>query len=375
MQIREPVPGDVLYDNYVTLSSWKAQPHVPRVLQMLKSLPGISHDARVVEIGSNDGSFLSAMRSDGFKDLLGIEPAADAVNAARKNGIETEHAFLTPALAAALRASRGPFDLVVSRQMLEHVEDLRGVREAIALLLRPGGHVFIEVPDFGFVVDNADYSAVWEEHVNYFTSAAMRRYLAPAAIDIVMEETVSFSGQALMVAGTLRSSAGRESARDAPRGAAGATGYAADAAPDEAELDRVRRFGGEWLQFRDTLRDEVRARRRDDGNVAVYGAGCRACQLINLTGIGADIAYVVDDQLEKQRRWLPGSRLRIAPTSELLAAGKGSCLLAVNAENEDAVIARLRSGPVGFRGRLASILPPSPRLLSSWLRSARPVAR
>ena len=36
-------------------------------------------------------------------------------------------------------------------------------------VLLPGGHVLIEVPNFDFCLEAPDYSAIWEEHINYFT--------------------------------------------------------------------------------------------------------------------------------------------------------------------------------------------------------------
>ena len=103
------------------------------------------------------------------------------------------------------------------------------------------------------------------------------------------------------------------------------------------------------------------------GKVAVYGAGCRACSLVNFAGLAPYVEFVVDDQIERQGKYMPGSRLRIGP-SEILENGTVDlCLLGVNAENESRVISRhqdyLQNG-----GRFASIHPPSERLLPVWSR-------
>ena len=97
----------------------------------------------------------------------------------------------------------------------------------------------------------------------------------------------------------------------------------------------------------------------------LYGAGCRACSLVNFTGIGPFLTCAVDDQVEKQDRFIPGARLPIRPSSQLYDSGADLCLLAVNSENEDAVIRRhARFEAAG--GTFASVHPPSSRLLPVW---------
>src|SRR5688572_25729825 len=77
-QLADSCPPEVLYDNYVTLSSWKNQPHVQHEIDIIKSLDGIRPDSKIIEIGSNDGMFLEQMARNGFTSLLGVEPAKDA---------------------------------------------------------------------------------------------------------------------------------------------------------------------------------------------------------------------------------------------------------------------------------------------------------
>ena len=344
-QLIDPIPAHELYTNYNWLSSWKPNPHVPKLVAAIEALPGLSTESRVLEVGSNDGSFLAELRERGFSRLLGLEPADDACAAAAERGIETIHGYFTPEAAQAIVDDFGQADLFVARHVLEHVQDLATFAAAMRIVLRAGGHVLVEVPDFDFSQAAPDYSAMWEEHVNHFTRRSMERFLQTAGVEAVSAESFLFSGQALAVFGR------RSVETDAP-----------EPAGDGAQADAYRE---RWPRFRAAIAEYLAARRANGARIGVYGAGGRAATLINVCDLGGHVSVVLDDQPEKQGRFMPGSRLPVVPGDTLARGELDLCLLAVNAENEEAVIAR-HGDFVAAGGEFASLHPPSPRLPAFW---------
>ena len=83
-QLVDSCPPEILYENYVTLSSWKFQPHLKHEIDVLKSLPDLHSNSKIIEIGSNDGIFLEELIHSKFHNVLGIEPAKDAHDFHRK---------------------------------------------------------------------------------------------------------------------------------------------------------------------------------------------------------------------------------------------------------------------------------------------------
>ncbi len=347
VQLVDPIPPEELYTRYRWLSAWKPNPHVPEVVATLERLPGLSPEARVLEVGSNDGSFLAELRGRGFERLLGLEPAEDACAAAAQHGFPTVRSYFTPEAASRIVESFGHADVLVTRHVLEHVADLPVFAEALRIALAPGAHVLVEVPDFDFSRDAPDYSALWEEHVNHFTRATIATFLATAGVEAERFESYRFSGQALVAWGRANGSAA------APAGRA-------------SELDgAARRYRDRWPAFRAALRGYLERERAAGRRIGVYGAGCRAATLINLCELAPLVEVVADDQPEKQGRFMPGSRLPVVPGDTLGQSGLDLCLLAVNAENEETVIAR--HAPFLERGgEFVSLHPPSPRLPDLW---------
>jgi SAM-dependent methyltransferase len=342
--LADPIAPEVLYKNYITLSDWKYQPHIPRIIDLIRShCSGV--EASILEVGSNDGRFLESLAGAGFRRILGIEPAEDARDAASARGVETIEGFFDRRTAQAYVDAHGLCDVLIARQVLEHVGDLAEFGAALTQTLVPGGHVVIEVPDFACNLETLDYG-LWEEHVNYFTSAALHRFFAGLGIEVVHEETILFSGRTLVMVG---------------RRVEGA----APSVPTPADLlTSMARYLERWPVFRDALRDWLR-QRAARGRVAIYGAGNRASSLVNFSDTAEWIEFFVDDQTEKQGLFMPGSRLPILPSDSLHSAEIDLCLLAVNAEIETKVMARHES-LVERGGEFFSILPPSDRLPLFW---------
>ena len=199
--IFNPISPDILYKNYITLSDWKFEPHIPRLLELMK-LNGVANDAKILEIGSNDGKFLHYLRDAGYCNVVGIEPTEDSCLSAMKKNIETIHGFFNEGTAEKYIKKYGKCELLIIRQVLEHITDLKNFSRNMKNILQLGALVFIEVPDFESYIAGCDY-ALWEEHVNYFTHDTLRYFLEKINIEEVYYETFVFAGTCQLIIGRL----------------------------------------------------------------------------------------------------------------------------------------------------------------------------
>lgn len=124
IQLVNPIPPAMLYTEYFCLSVWKYQPHVPRLIELIRQVAGLREDARILEAGSGDGTFLESLSRAGYRSVLGIEPARDAREAALARGVPTVGGYLSSSSASRLVAEHGQCDLLLARQVLEHVGEL-----------------------------------------------------------------------------------------------------------------------------------------------------------------------------------------------------------------------------------------------------------
>lgn len=345
-QLVDSCPPEILYANYVTISAWKFQPQVSHQIKMIKALDGINADSKIIEIGCNDGEFLREMSAGGFKNIFAVEPAQDAYDLAIAKGIDVMQEFLTPALASDIASTRGKFDLFLSRQNLEHISDLRGVAKSIETLVRPGGYVLIEVPNFSCNLRSRDYS-LWEEHVNYFTIDTLHNFMALAGIEIIHDEVFLFSGEGIFV-----------------------LGRKVESVPVSLDyLPGLRRenmdYAAYWPTFKNDVNVHLGELKKAGRKIAVYGAGARVYCLLNFADMSGNIDIIVDDQPEKQNKFMPGGKLPVKSSDALYDDAIDICLMAVNTENEEKVLKRHAKWIAGG-GQFWSVLPPSDRLLPVW---------
>ena len=99
---------------------------------------------KVLDVGCGGGLLAEAMARKGAL-VTGIDLAEDLLQVARLHAMDTGIAVdyrLESAETHAI-AHRAAYDVVTCMEMLEHVPDPTAVVDALGLLVRPGGHVFV----------------------------------------------------------------------------------------------------------------------------------------------------------------------------------------------------------------------------------------
>ncbi len=138
----------------------------------------------ILEIGGGAGA-LSLALSAQAREVHLVEPSK-ALSADRFDGTRvTYHRSMYPNAALAGRI----FDVVVCRQVLEHVPSPDGFLRALRGALREGGIAYIEVPCAEYIVDNLSIVDFHYPHVHYYRQAEVDTLFRRAGFEIV--ETVS----------------------------------------------------------------------------------------------------------------------------------------------------------------------------------------
>ena len=146
----------------------------------LRALAGTA-PGRLLDVGCGRGDLGAYLIARGWT-VTGIEPSANAAEAARARGLDARRGTLDD-----VELESGAYDAAVFRHSLEHltdpVEALRRVREA----LRPGGLVLISVPNFG-CWQRRRFGSRWyhldlPRHRVHFTRQALGRALERAGFE------------------------------------------------------------------------------------------------------------------------------------------------------------------------------------------------
>jgi SAM-dependent methyltransferase len=314
VQLPAYLAGEDIFSHYAYFSSysdsWVA--HAKRYVDDAVSRLGLTEDSFVVEVASNDGYLLQHVRNLGIR-RLGIEPAANIAEVARKKGIDTVCEFLGEATGTAVAAEHGKADLVVANNVFAHVPDIVDFARGLRALLKDDGTLTIEIPHLLRLIEDRLYDTIYHEHYSYLSLLTTQRVLAEAGLAVVDVEELTTHGGSLRTWSMPVEQAIEPSAR------------VAKVLVDEhaAGLDTVKGHAGfakVVSAARDDLLEFLVTARRKGKTVAGYGAPGKGNTLLNHAGVREDLLdYTVDRSTFKQGMFLPGTHIPIHPPETLAA--------------------------------------------------------
>ena len=126
----------------------------------------------IVEVASNDGTFLKQFQNSGCK-VLGVDPAKNISEIASKNGIPTHLDFFNRDLAKKLLSKHKSADIVYARNVIPHVKEIHSVIDGIKTLMDDDGIGIIEFHNAGLLLEQLHYDYIYHEHLFYYTLSSI----------------------------------------------------------------------------------------------------------------------------------------------------------------------------------------------------------
>lgn len=140
-----------------------------------------------LDVGCGDGRYLQLMIGQGADPArtCGVELDVAAVNSARAKGLNV----IQSRIEEARELQPGTYDLITMFHVVEHVERPDEVIDRLRILLRPGGVLAIETPNFACVDARLTGKRYWggyhtPRHWHVFTSASLQQLLRTRGFQI-----------------------------------------------------------------------------------------------------------------------------------------------------------------------------------------------
>jgi SAM-dependent methyltransferase len=321
VQLGYALPADVIFaEDYPYFSSFSDAlcRHAARHVEGLVATRGLGGSSFAVEVASNDGYLLRNFVAAGVR-TLGIDPSPGPAAAAEEIGVRTIVGFFGAEVAEQMVAEHGRADVIVANNVMAHVPDVNDFVAGFARLLADDGLLTVENPYVRDLVEHVEFDTIYHEHYCYFSCSSVDALMARHGLHLNdVEYFPDLHG------GTLRWHIGKRSDRSSR-----CNEYLADEqARGMGSFEYYRRFGDAVRTCQTKLRallEDLRSRGRA---VAAYGAAAKGATLLNSTGIDTRlVAYVVDRNVHKQGKLVPGCRLPIRPVEVLVEEQPDDLLL------------------------------------------------
>jgi SAM-dependent methyltransferase len=311
VQVTETVAPEVLFaDHYPYYSSFSPAllAHSRANVLARRAERPLGPDSLVVELASNDGYLLKNYVEQGVP-VLGVDPAEGPARAAEAIGVRTLNAFFTEELGRRLAADGVRADIVHGNNVLAHVADTNGFVRGVASILKPDGVAVIEAPYVRPLIEHVEFDTIYHEHLCYFSVTALVALFARNGLHLNRVEPLTIHG------GSLRLFVGHRPMDDGSVAAA----VAAEMAIGMDRLEFFAGFSKRVGELRASLRSMIATLRSQGARLAAYGAAAKGATMLNVCGLDAgDIDFVVDRNVHKHGKLMPGAKIPILPPDALL---------------------------------------------------------
>ena len=311
VQITETVDPSILFaDHYPYYSSFSPAllAHSrENALDLIKRRE-LTSDSFVVELASNDGYLLKNYVENGI-GVLGIDPADGPAAAAEKIGVATRNEFFTREYAESLAAEGIQADVLHGNNVLAHVADTNGFVAGIRTLLKDTGVAVIEAPYLKPLIDHIEFDTIYHEHLCYFSVTALDKLFRRHGLYLNEIKHLAIHGGSL-----------RLYVEPVER----VTQIVTDQLAIEREqgvdsLAYFENFSSRVENLKTELVSILRQLKSEGKTIAAYGAAAKGATLINYFGIGRDfVDFVVDRNVHKQGKYMPGQHIPILPPDALI---------------------------------------------------------
>jgi SAM-dependent methyltransferase len=311
LQLGYCLAAETLYAHYyyVTPVSSSLDRHYLWLIDTLIKRGYANRDSIAVEIGSNRGAFLKVL-APFVRSTLGVDPAANIVELAREEGVETECAFFTLASAERIAEERGEATLLVARHCMAHNERPQEMLHGAAALLSRDGILVIENNYAVQMIRDSEFDQIYHEHMFYYSLHSLSQLLSRNGFRVIDAEVANVHG------GSIICVAAHE---DSSRFPAERVQILLDAERESLSPERLSQFASRTYSIRNELQTLVSEIHSKGDRIAAYGATAKGATLLNFCGLTGDEIFACADSTQiKQGLYIPGTGIQIIAEDVLL---------------------------------------------------------
>ena len=195
-QLKHIVNPKRLFDDYIYKSGTSSffKQHFDKLAeQIVSNFPIQSY---VLEIGSNDGILLRSLEDRAIKSI-GVEPSTFLAKECISSNQIVYNSYFNQEVVSEILTNHGQASIVVGNNVFAHIEDLKEAFKNVANVLNPTGMFIFEVAHFKYIFTNGIFDTIYHEHMSYHTAFSMEKFAKNFGFKVVNIEEIPSHGGSL----------------------------------------------------------------------------------------------------------------------------------------------------------------------------------
>jgi SAM-dependent methyltransferase len=299
-----PTPEQMFNENYpfFTGSSQSMKAHFKEYADFIKK-NFIKNNSKIIEIGSNDGTFLNNFKDSNI-EYIGFEPSSNVAKIANLNGINTLNQFFGLESLDLIKKFHHQTNVIFAANVICHIPKLVELIKTVDQLLSKDGVFIFEEPYLGSMFEKTSYDQIYDEHIFMFSATSVKKIFNMydfELTDLVKQETHG---------GSMRYIISRKNARDINKNVKVILDNEKFNNLDNIESCNVFKKNCEAskLKLNNTLKNFI----SDGKKIVGYAATSKSTTILNYCGIDSNIIeYICDTTKEKIGKYSPGMHIPI----------------------------------------------------------------
>ena len=305
VQLQHNVDQDFLFGNtygYRTGLTPTMQSHVESLARWLSEAYRIVPGSKVLDIGSNDGTFLNIL-ADQELELYGVDPNYDDMAHYYRDNILGKKAFFDANLFVGLK-----FDLITSIAMFYDINDPVNFALQIKSVLSKNGIWFLEQSYLMDMLENNSFDTICHEHLMYYSLDSLSRVMSSAELKIIgIRRSMANGGSLGIVVSHVDSNFETDEMVESLL-----------SMERNTQHNLISNFKAEVLLLRSKIEEMILQIRSEGKTIWGVGASTKGNTILNFLGLNSlTIGAIADKNLLKLGRVTPGTRIPIVEAEDL----------------------------------------------------------
>ena len=262
----------------------------------------------VLEIGSNDGAFISNFNKN---MIIGVEPCKNLAQITKRKGYKTFAEYWNVNLAKKI-TKKDKVDIIYSANTLSHIKNFSEIFKAVNISLNENGVLILEDPSLLECLKKVAYDQFYCEHIYVFSSIALQKILNNYNLEIFDIENTSTHG------GSNRYFIKKKTNQTYKINKRVNKNFANEKKFGLHKISTYKNFAKKVAYSKIKLNKIFENLIKKNKRIIGYGATAKSCTVLNYCKIKkGTIEYFYDTTSFKINKYLPGTKIKIKKYKEL----------------------------------------------------------